>query len=101
MPQVNIVVNDHVYTVACDEGQEDHLRRLGELIDHRVRKLIASVGQMGDARLILMAALVLADELGEAVAKVEILNVNADRAAETLENTAERIEAIAARLSPP
>src|SRR6516164_4625655 len=105
MPQINIVVNGHAYTMACDEGQEEHLRKLGEFVDGKVRALIASVGQAGDARLILMAALVVADELTEALARLEsrdnereALNVTADRTAETLENAAARLEAIAARL---
>ena len=119
MPQVNIVVNGHAYTMACDEGQQDHLRKLGEFVDGKVRALIASVGQAGDARLILMAALVVADELTEALASLETrdselaalkhasetsreaLNVASDRTAETLENAAARLEAIAARLTPP
>ena len=119
MPQVNIVVNDHAYAVACDDGQEDHLLRLGAFIDNKVRELIASVGQVGEARLVLMAALVIADELGEALGKVqarenelaalklagaserEALNGTAECATETLENAAARIEAIAARLAAP
>jgi cell division protein ZapA len=118
MLQVNIVVNGHAYSVACDEGEEDHLRELGTFVDSKVRDLVASVGQAGDARLILMAALVLADELAEALARVNSCEAELaalklavaaerdaqtmnDRAAETLENAAQRIEAIAARLSPP
>jgi len=119
MPQVNIVVNGHAYAVACDEGQEEHLGRLGDFIDGKVRDLVASAGQVGEARLILMAALVVADELADALAKLEARDENraqleqssaaereawsasAERAAETLENAASRIEAIAARLSSP
>src|SRR4051812_28240523 len=119
MPQVNLVVNGHAYSVTCDDGQEGHLRKLGEFIDKRVHELVASVGQVGDARLLLMAALMIADELGEALTKVQTreneltalqlagtaerdaMNASADRVAETLEIAAERIEAIAGRLSPP
>src|SRR5215471_14439012 len=119
MQQVDIVVNGHAYAVACDEGQEDHLGRLGAFIDGKVRELVASAGQVGEARLILMAALVVADELTDALSKLasrdedraaleqssaserEAWNRTSERAAETLENAASRIEAIAARFSPP
>ena len=119
MPQVNIVVNGHAYPIACDEGQEDHLGRLGAFIDGKVRELIASAGQVGEARLMLMAALMVADELTDALAKLEARdgdraalerssiaereewNKSAERAAETLENAAARIEAIAARFAAP
>src|SRR5205085_2476631 len=63
MPLVNVLVNGRAYTVACDEGEEDHLRELGQYLDKRVRELSATVGQVADSRLMLMAGLVIADEL--------------------------------------
>jgi cell division protein ZapA len=117
MPLVNVLLNGRAYTVACDEGEEDHLRALGEFLDKRVRELTSTVGQVGDARLLLMAGLVVADELNEALAKVEdrereiselkarlaepedALNDAEDRVAELLESAAARIEAIAAKVA--
>jgi len=63
MPLVNVLLNGRAYTVACDQGEEDHVRELGEFLDKRVRELAKTVGQAGDARLLLMAGLVVADEL--------------------------------------
>ncbi len=114
MPLVNVLVNGRAYTVACDAGEEDHLRELGEFLDKRVRELSATVGQVADARLLLMAGLVIADELSDAMAKLDERNkeltvlksargtaVNDDeRAADVLELAASRLEAIAARLAP-
>lgn len=71
MPLVNVMVNGRSYTIACDEGEEDHLRELGEFVDKRVRELVETVGQVGDARLLLMASLLVADELAEAVHRLE------------------------------
>lgn len=73
MPLVNVLVNNHAYTVACDEGEEEHLRELARFLDGRVRQLIESVGQVGDARLLLMAGLVIADELSETVGRLDEL----------------------------
>ena len=70
MPLVNVILNDRSYTVSCDEGEQDHVRDLGQFLDKRVRELTASVGQVGDARLLLMAALTIADELSEALTKI-------------------------------
>ena len=50
MPLVNVLVNGRAYTVACDDGEEDHVRDLGQYLDKRVRELSGSVGQVGDAR---------------------------------------------------
>lgn len=117
MPLVNVLVNGRAYTVACDDGEEDHVRDLGQYLDKRVRELSGSVGQVGDARLLLMAGLVVADELSEAMAKLderdkeiaglrsadataaESLQIHEQRAAEALESAASRVEAIAVRLA--
>src|SRR5882672_11144376 len=114
MPLVNVLVNGRAYTVACDDGEEDHVRDLGRFLDKRVRELSGSVGQVGDARLLLMAGLVVADELSEALAKLqerdnELKAVRAalaesrqkseEIAADALEGAAFRLEAIAARLA--
>jgi cell division protein ZapA len=116
MPLVNVLVNGRAYTVACDEGEEDHVRELGQFLDKRVRELSSSVGQVGDARLLLMAGLVIADELSEASAKLherenelaslksarsqtaEEQEMTEERAAKAIEDAAFRLEAIAARL---
>ena len=62
MPLVNVMVNAKAYTIACDEGEEEHLRQLAAIVDGKVRELLGSVGNVGDLRLLLMAALLIADE---------------------------------------
>jgi cell division protein ZapA len=62
MPLVNVMVNSKAYTIACDEGEEEHLRQLAAIVDGKVRELLGSVGNVGDLRLLLMAALLIADE---------------------------------------
>ena len=62
MPLVNVMVNNRAYTIACDDGEEDHLRALAATVDAKTREVLSSVGQVGDTRLLLMAALLIADE---------------------------------------
>jgi len=63
MAQVEVSVNGRSYMVACDDGQEAHVVRLGRYVDQKVQTLVKTVGQVGDARLLLMASLIVADEL--------------------------------------
>jgi len=106
MPSVQIAVNGRTYEVACDPGQEQHLRELARGLDGRVRQLVKSAGPASEGRLLLMAGLLLADELHEAQAELgrlrndqgPPLKVVEQKLAETLEELAGRLESIAARL---
>lgn len=69
MAQVNITINNRKYQVACDDGQEAHLTRLGKYVDKRLSELIAAVGQVGEARLLVMVSLLLTDELSDLYSK--------------------------------
>lgn len=117
MPLVNVMVNSRAYTIACDEGEEEHLRELAGRVDQKVKELLGSVGQVGDQRLLLMAALLIADETHEAqnelqqrmqelgelsgsheavagrLAQSEVI------AAAALENATKRLEDVAGRLA--
>jgi cell division protein ZapA len=66
MPHVSVTINGRQYRMACDDGQEHHLARLAHDLDQRIAKLRASFGEIGDMRLTVMAALLMADELFEA-----------------------------------
>lgn len=101
MAQVNITINGRNYQVACDDGQEAHLTRLGDYVDKRLNELVAAVGQVGDSRLLVMVSLLLADELSDLYqdSRGDAETGGGDETlALTLENMAERIENIAAGL---
>jgi cell division protein ZapA len=116
MAQVNVVINGREFRMACEDGQEAHLKRLAEILDQRIGKLRTNFGEIGDTRLSVMAALTLADDLAEAngrLARIEpelaaLQNasiVSADRAKATqaavaaaLNAAAERIENLTRRL---
>ena len=112
MPELNVTINGRNYAIACDEGQEEHTNRLADYVRIHVEELVESVGQIGDARLLLMASLLVSDELSDAYAEIaaaeagELATNNPgegvpDAFAETLEHLAERAEAIAERLEAP
>ena len=105
MSQVTIDVNGRPYVVGCEDGQEEHLRELAMLFDSQVRQVSAEVGQLGETRLFLMGALLMADELADARARLaraqsdlhqaRTRNDQAeDRAAAALDAAARRIEAL-------
>jgi len=109
MPLVNVMVNSRAYTIACDEGEEGHLKELAAHVDAKVKELLSSVGQVGDQKLLLMAAVLITDELFEARARLdghakkvgELSSVQAElgqRASLSEESAAAQLEAAAARL---
>ncbi len=98
MAKADIQVYGRAYTVACAPGQEQRLTQLGQDLDARLRKIAVAVGDVGEDRLLLVAALSLLDELdaakgstGATVGEVEA------RAAAILETAVDRVEAIVER----
>jgi cell division protein ZapA len=65
MPDVNLHIAGRGYTLACKEGGEAHLAALAAEIDYKAQQLIDQLGPMNEGRLMLMSALLLADELHE------------------------------------
>ena len=65
MSTVNVTVNGRPYGVGCEDGQEAHVEALARDFDQKVQEVGGQVGQVGDLRLFLMAALVTADELAD------------------------------------
>ena len=66
MGQVCEPVNGRTFAITCDDGQEARTRRLAQYVDAKIGEFVTRVGQVGDAKLLLLAALVIADELAEA-----------------------------------
>ena len=110
MAQVTIEVNGRPYVVGCEDGQEHHLSELARLFDRQVRQVSQEVGQLGETRLFLMGALLMADELADtrlrlANAHAELSRLQSDaariegRAAVALDTAARKIEAITAKVA--
>ncbi|HEX3993596.1 MAG TPA: cell division protein ZapA [Acetobacteraceae bacterium] len=63
MAQVSLQINGYAYILGCADGEEEHLFTLAADLDRRIEEIKASTGPGGEARLLLMAALMLSDEL--------------------------------------
>jgi cell division protein ZapA len=109
MGQVTVVLNGRTYRLECGEGEESHLTALAEYLGTHIEDLKRRFGQVGDDRLILMASLLVTDELWELRREIEqmkasLASARRDRsvADETVKSAkadlAGRIEAVADRL---
>ena len=101
MGTVTVEINGRPYNVGCADGQEDRVRMLARQFDEHVRQVGRDVGQVGEPRLLLMAALLVSDELADIRAQLNRLRSDYDdvkgddvgaKAALALNNAAERIE---------
>ncbi|GAO56163.1 MULTISPECIES: cell division protein ZapA [unclassified Novosphingobium] len=106
MSNVSLQIGGRPFTVACAEGEEAHLEMLGRMIDERVRKLGAAAGQ-SESRMMLYAALFLADELHEEHRKApppagEVPSAEAPASVVArVQALAERVEKLAQQIEQP
>lgn len=109
MGQVSVTLNGRTYRLECGEAEETHLIALAEYLGSHVNTMRQKFGQVGDDRLILMAALMVTDELWELQRQVQELKTTltelrrdqsaADESATLLRaDLAETIGAAASRL---
>lgn len=71
MGQISVTLNGRNYRLECSEGEEAHLLELAEYLGSHVDEMRRKFGQVGDDRLILMASLVVTDELWELRREIE------------------------------
>ena len=89
MAEVDITVNNRSYRISCKDGEEERILGLASLINNQVQQLSEKIGQLGEARMILLASLVLLDKSEESEKEAEkIISV-----------TAEKIEKLAKKFS--
>lgn len=109
MSHINVTINGRQYRMACEEGQELRLLKLAENLESRIANLRGKFGEIGDARLTVMAALTVCDELLDANQRVRVLeeeleslrnvrNAAADRARTTQTAVANALNAAAERI---
>lgn len=103
MPRVTVTVNGRVYDLACDDGEEAHVIELARQVDERIARLVSTLGQAGESRLLLLASLLMTHELTEA--RKNASSPSSSRMADDqgallngIETLIDRMEAIAARL---
>ncbi len=116
MARITVEINKRQYDMACEDGEEEHLHALAAGLDAQVGEMQSSFGQIGDLRLMVMAALMVADKLEDAqktiaalkdeieglkearAAEIEQSRSSEDKFASMLEATAQRIEVLASRI---
>lgn len=99
MGQVTITLNGRTYKMACDDGQENHLLGLTKHVDRHVEELKRSFGQIGDTQLLLMAAIVVSDELVEVRRQLERVDEELRRLRGTRDQVAETLDAAQASVA--
>ncbi len=118
MAQVTVRINGYAYTVGCEDGQEAHLTAMAQQVDDRIGDIKAMGGQSGEVKLLVLAALLMADQLHDQ--KIALAEVGQGGGAgqggaagpataarpdpalsRTLNRLAERAEEIAASLERP
>jgi len=109
MNHINVTINGRQYRMACEEGQEIRLLKLAENLEQRIETLRGKFGEIGDARLTVMAALTVCDELLDTNARMrameeelkglrDVRSAAADRAKATQAAVANALNAAAERI---
>jgi cell division protein ZapA len=106
MPTIDVLINGRRHQLNCADGEETRLRRLSTYVDGRLNELAQQHGQVGDARLLVLASLLIADELSDAYDEIKRLKMalndgarqNERQAAEAMDRVADRLEQLAAAL---
>ncbi|MGJ4952860.1 cell division protein ZapA [Bradyrhizobium sp. HKCCYLS20291] len=93
MSHINVTINGRQYRMACEEGQELRLLKLAENLETRITNLRGKFGEIGDARLTVMAALTVCDELIDANQRVQMLEQELDSLRNVRSQSADRARA--------
>lgn len=108
MAQVTVKINGYTYTVGCEDGQEAHLQAMADQVESRIGSIKSLGGSSGEARLLVLASLLMADELHDMRAELEALRAGGARRAKPegelgkrMNRLAQRAEQIAADLESP
>ena len=112
MAQVTVKINGYAYTVGCENGQEQHLVEMARAVETRIDSIKALGGPTGEGRLLVLAALLMADELHDTGVELASLRANSaegaageakedTRQARRLSRLARKAEDIAAGIEQP
>jgi cell division protein ZapA len=107
MGQISVNINNNNYNLACRDGEEERLIELASFVNEKAESLTESLGNIGETRLLLMSALLMADELKDAWERLDKLESHAPdvlddaarkKVALLIDNASKKIESIAAEL---
>jgi cell division protein ZapA len=98
MAQVSVTIDGRKYRLACNEGEEARLESLAGVIDEKIGEMRAAFGEIGDQRLVIMAALTIADDLAEARDEAAAERKRSDQAEQAAQAIASRLDELGSRL---
>lgn len=107
MAQVTLRINGYAYTIGCKDGEERHLEAMGAEVNRRIDGVRSAAGPSGEARMLVMAALLMADDLFELRSQLDIAELEKAEAkpdpklGRKLNRMAKRAEEIAEGLEHP
>jgi cell division protein ZapA len=108
MAQVTVRINGYAYTVGCQDGEEEHLQAMAREVERRIDSIKVAAGPSGEARMLVMASLLMADDLFEMGKSLRAARAGQPMAAEgdpklgrRLGKLAKRAEEIALDLERP
>jgi cell division protein ZapA len=97
MAQVTLRINGYAYTIGCKDGEEKHLEAMGAEVSRHIDIVRATAGPSGESRMLVMAALLMADEIFE-MRKAIPAQTDPQKLGRKLSRMAKRAEEIAAGL---
>ena len=75
MPEVNIIINNREHKIACSAGEEGRVKELANLLNNEVVSIADSLGQIGDVKLMVLAAITILDKNQDAIEDaIKIIN---------------------------
>ena len=95
MAQVQLKINGHMHTVGCKDGEEQHLVAMGSEVEKRIERVRELGMNSGEAKVLAMAALFLADELHDL--SLELENARKGKPGSTERVKSDRVSRLAAR----
>lgn len=84
MPEVDIIINNREHKIACSDGEENRVRELAGLLNEEVSNIANTIGQIGDVKLMVLAAITILDK------NQDIL----DEAVQNIDNSTKKLEKI-------
>ena len=75
MPEVNIIINNREHKIACSAGEEERVKELANLLNNEVISIADRLGQIGDVKLMVLAAITILDKNQDAIEDaIKIIN---------------------------
>lgn len=90
MPEVSITINNREHKIACSAGEEERVKELSLLLDSEVINIANSLGQIGDVKLMVLAAITILDKNQDAIEDAIKIIDNSTKKIEKISNKIEK-----------